>query len=371
MENYEKVSSVLEAIYEDAAGGSQWNNILERMQAVLSSQRVILQVTNQTCSFSYFYAKGEHTNAVHISEWEHWSKTRQIDLNLFPGKVRIFQNPSEMSSDSIFLKMARKYKVGPDLSVRVQISGDENIDLHAIRADSARPFERDEINLFKIIVPHMARAMDLRKSLLSAQAIARVQGQELARIGIGGVLIGRHGVANILNDLTLKIFDKRDGLKLNQGRIQATDYWDNRRLSIILKKMIEMPPEEPQTRHSPAGAMQIKRRPGNRPLSLLVRPYPLQAAFLNDPGPGILILIRDPEARNLENAQIYRALFELTPMEASIANQLVNGLSLNEIQQHFSIKMPTLRSHIRSMFLKTGVNRQSDLIRVFFTMGAF
>ena len=38
-----------------------------------------------------------------------------------------------------------------------------------------------------------------------------------------------------------------------------------------------------------------------------------------------------------------------------------------QVAKEFEIKVNTVRSHLKSIFLKTGANRQSDLIRILLT----
>jgi len=58
-------------------------------------------------------------------------------------------------------------------------------------------------------------------------------------------------------------------------------------------------------------------------------------------------------------------LFQLTPAETALAIQLANGLSLEEAAEALNIRRNTARAHLRSIFSKTGVRRQTELVRIF------
>ncbi len=60
--------------------------------------------------------------------------------------------------------------------------------------------------------------------------------------------------------------------------------------------------------------------------------------------------------------------FELTPAEARVAAQLARGLSAVEIAAGRGVSTQTIRAQIRAVFEKTGINRQSDLIRLLVEM---
>lgn len=67
--------------------------------------------------------------------------------------------------------------------------------------------------------------------------------------------------------------------------------------------------------------------------------------------------------KTLRFAQI-RERFMLTEREAEVADLLVLGMSDNETCQKLIFSKPTLRTHIASIFRKTGLNRRSQLARV-------
>ena len=55
-------------------------------------------------------------------------------------------------------------------------------------------------------------------------------------------------------------------------------------------------------------------------------------------------------------------LFGLTPTEASLAMLLANGLTLDEASDELGVSRNTARTHLRAVFSKTGVSRQTGLV---------
>ena len=64
------------------------------------------------------------------------------------------------------------------------------------------------------------------------------------------------------------------------------------------------------------------------------------------------------------SANVLQALFDLTPSEARIASALADGRSIDAISVDFGIARETVRSHLRSIFAKSGVSKQSSLVRL-------
>jgi DNA-binding CsgD family transcriptional regulator len=58
------------------------------------------------------------------------------------------------------------------------------------------------------------------------------------------------------------------------------------------------------------------------------------------------------------------AVFDLTAGETRVAERLLAGRTPAEITEDLALAMSTVRSHLRSIFAKTGTSRQSDLVRL-------
>ena len=73
---------------------------------------------------------------------------------------------------------------------------------------------------------------------------------------------------------------------------------------------------------------------------------------------------RDGASKSLASTAVAKQLFNLTPAETALAMELTNGLSLEEAAEALNIRRNTARAHLRSIFSKTGVRRQTELVRI-------
>ena len=80
--------------------------------------------------------------------------------------------------------------------------------------------------------------------------------------------------------------------------------------------------------------------------------------------PAAVVYIRDATGKSLASIAAAKQLFNLTPAETALAMELANGLSLEEAAEALSIRRNTARAHLRSIFSKTGVRRQTELVRI-------
>jgi DNA-binding CsgD family transcriptional regulator len=76
-----------------------------------------------------------------------------------------------------------------------------------------------------------------------------------------------------------------------------------------------------------------------------------------------VLVIMPVDAGRAPSAGLLRALFDLTTGEARVALALADGRTIGEAAQELGISRETARTHLRSIFAKTGVSRQSGLMR--------
>ncbi|MFZ5677656.1 MAG: helix-turn-helix transcriptional regulator [Pseudomonadota bacterium] len=62
--------------------------------------------------------------------------------------------------------------------------------------------------------------------------------------------------------------------------------------------------------------------------------------------------------------ELLQALFDLTPAEAQVARAIVEGAGVDQIAQSRSVRPDTVRAELKSVFAKTGINRQADLVAI-------
>lgn len=97
---------------------------------------------------------------------------------------------------------------------------------------------------------------------------------------------------------------------------------------------------------------------GPVPLRVLVAPISLDA------GAGAAIWIAHGRAGALPDPRTLQALFGLSEAEARLALGLLAGRTPRECARSAGVGVATVRSHLHSMFAKTGARRQAELVAV-------
>ena len=75
-----------------------------------------------------------------------------------------------------------------------------------------------------------------------------------------------------------------------------------------------------------------------------------------------LVFMRVNEIVRRDDIRMLQQLFSFTFTEAQLAIGLAKGLCLKDIEAELNIRHNTARAHLRSMFVKADVSRQSQLV---------
>jgi DNA-binding CsgD family transcriptional regulator len=227
--------------------------------------------------------------------------------------------------------------------------------LAVCRPEGAGAFEDEALRRVQAVLPHAQAALRLRQRLVGAESIAAQALAALDQLALGIILVDRHGRPCFVNRRAEAIAAERDGLILARDRLSAATGTASQALQRLVG---EAAAGDPSARplHLP--------RPSLR-RALVVRALPLGATAERRLGDGDLramVLVNDPERPNGLDSRLVAQALGLTPREAGVAVLLAEGLDLPAIAARLGIAVPTARTHLRSVYAKSGTGRQADLV---------
>ncbi len=97
---------------------------------------------------------------------------------------------------------------------------------------------------------------------------------------------------------------------------------------------------------------------------------PLRRSALDVFAHGLaLVVVSEPQLK-ASDPSLIQALFDLTPAEARLAAALAEGATLASAADALGVTQHTVRSQLKSVFLKTGVERQQQLVGLLVSLNA-
>lgn len=279
---------------------------------------------------------------------------------------QVFTNIDLMSEDewersSYYLRQCQPFDVFHTLGANILTQDGDILRLRISRPKSHRAFSSADKAMCELILPHLRRAIYLYSLLDRSESLGGLYSQAIGRLSVATMVLDESGAVLELNPIASEILDSNDGLKLVGGRLEATYPSDNRELQRVLRSASgQFGTEDGRG----AEAVSISRPSGQVSLGVVVEAIPSQELAEGKGRPSVVVYIRDAVGKSLASTAIAKQLFNLTPAETALAMELANGLSLEEAAEKLNIRRNTARAHLRSIFSKTGVRRQTELVRI-------
>jgi CRP-like cAMP-binding protein/DNA-binding CsgD family transcriptional regulator len=185
----------------------------------------------------------------------------------------------------------------------------------------------------------------------------------LDRLPTGVVLVDQSKKIIIANKSAQKIFDQRNGLLIKQNEVHAANLLDNGKL----QELIGIASNLKYAMDDAGGAVMVSRKSAIHSLPILISPLRSQEFSYDNRRAAAVLFISDPDLEIPGPQEMFRKLYGLTPTEARLSSALLQGMNVMQVARELHIKVNTVRSHLKSIFLKTGANRQSELVRILIT----
>jgi len=221
-------------------------------------------------------------------------------------------------------------------------------------------FDESDKAVCTALLPHLKRAVQIHSQLDLIESERKLLAGTVDRMLVGTIILDERGAILKTNDLAREMVRAGDGIREVNGAIQAVSAAENRELQRLIKQALNG-----NTADAPAiiEAMSINRLSGRGKLGVLIRSNPLGEWSEGQRRPSVAVFIRDPERRSEASVEMVRRLFDLTGAEASLAIALANGFTLEDAAGQLGIRKNTARAHLRSIFSKIGISRQTTLVR--------
>lgn len=208
-------------------------------------------------------------------------------------------------------------------------------------------FSPDEVASLQQHALHLHRVLDLRGKIAATDRARMLVEHMLDTMRAAALLLASNGRLIHANFAGERLLGRHRGLLSRRGIVAALDPQDDQRLA----KAVSLACSD----HPRSSTIVIKR--GEWP--------PLIASVTPVVQPGAsrraLVLINAEDLQAGLKGELGR-LFRLTLAEAEVAVLLAQGLSASAIADRRKVAVDTIRSQLKSIFLKLGCTRQSDVV---------
>lgn len=206
----------------------------------------------------------------------------------------------------------------------------------------------------KLRLADLSRTLGTSAALARALAASTLEGAmnafEMSRTAIA--LVNRHGDIYRINGAAEKLL--RGELRLSGRRIVCRDTAATAALDRAIFRLMW------RVGAAMSPPVALPRSEGN---ALLAYPARLSAVAANALADcqAIIVLV-DPDDTSVPPESVLQACFSLSPAESRVVARLGTGASLQEVSEQLAISKETGRAHLKNVFAKLGISRQTELI---------
>jgi len=367
-------SHIIPEIYEATIDPNHWDYVVTMIAKLTRSKSACLYYKNKEMDIASTIAQ------FGLPQGERMSFNDQCDTlddmfrskqgetvddtvctQFYPGSNGVMQNDSELYVG--WMKPHGIYHVGGAQFVDTK---SHKAGIAILRDEKAGVWTDGELRVIDEILPHLRRAFNIHSEFtyLRLKQDALLKG--LDRLVIGLILYDNNGQPVYINPTARATIDNHPGMQLEDDNLFLTNPEDEKNLR---KTIIDTAAIDPDDSWKQSVAIGITHPDVEAPLPLLVTPMHanLITSDLDYDGAKVAMFLSDPNLEQPISVDNLVSVYSLTPSEAQVAISLANGHSIDEIATTSNHSSHTIRSQLKSVFRKTGVSRQSELIKMLLT----
>lgn len=365
----DQLSATIEKIYAAAADSSRWGEALHAIEDLTGSAGAVVGFVPKNEGHLGFNLAGRFTLeqcATYSEQFQSICKrTRYMvehpRLDVVYDSLLISEQ--EMDKDPVYDWFGQhdlRYFVGASLKE----TREYRVVCSLQRSPGQGHVQGSDIDLFKSLKPHLARAVSLADKLGTLRTRDRFSSAILEALPQAVFVLDEQAKLLFANMKARQLLAAGDGLQISGSQIMTAAHDEQRPLDQAIQGAIE-----PLTGNSTCW-IRVSRPSGRSPYALFVSPMNVAGDDLTAAVAKVLVVIHDPASHQPACADMLISLYGLTETEARLASALSGGHSLESAAALLRHRPSTARAHLKAVFRKVGVNRQQDLVRMLATLSA-
>ena len=265
----------------------------------------------------------------------------------------------EMKSSEVYNALQTRARAGHAINVRMKGPDGARILWQVNDRVDGQAWSSSQLNRIGRLLPHVRQAVSVRQALAGAGALGATLTQMLDATGLGIIQLDARGAVKAANDRALDVLLAGDRLFDRDGLLFARSPQENDCLQHLLGRALP-----PTGARGAGGSMVLGKADPLPALVLHVHPVCTHETDYRISPVAALVLVFDPATSiDIDPALVASAL-DLSEMESLVAVKLAHGMTVHEIAAAMDRKESTIRSHVKRTFLKHGLSRQAELIRL-------
>jgi len=357
-ENEGRIFSYISGLYQETADETLWDGIIKRLKGFPwqeSNYDYPLSRTNQPSFGGHagtYMADAVSQYGYDASEAEVTNAQFMRTASEIPFGLRRSSLGGDIPAGSVKLRHETMAALrAPSIDTRP--------DLDVLGSARLREAWGETAECSEALLQHSFLALQIVRKLQQLRDERGAIESGVSQMAIGMILVTCDKRATPLNEEARIILAQRE-LESRDGRLTTADKRARNQLDKLLAGLVG------ETDGPPAGGGLTIRRMNGHALQVWCVPLSHKERALLDPRrrPCGLLFVFDPDRVPLTPENLLMNAFGLTCAETRLTLALLHGETVDEYCARTVISRNTARTHMRAIFDKLGINKQTELIRL-------
>ena len=360
----DEFSGMLGNLYQGPLEDIPWGTFLDQLKDCLNAKYAtfILRPPSQQVDGLSISTSGSSAAVTASYDQHFYTLDPFVDLpNRQVISLSEFVSSSDWLNSEFYKSFLEPVDVFHILGADINTCDGAQCRIRISRGRASPAFSSEDKALLAQFIPHLERSIKIHMQLNRMETERNLYAGAVDQMAVGTIILDDVGKVLQTNQVADRLIQAKDGLKLVNDSLQVGTARDTQEFRRLVKQSLL---SQKSSNPSVVEALRVQRPSGRADLGIIVRSVPLSAWSEGKQCPAVVIFISDPEQQSSAPQEIVRALFDFTPAETQLAMLLANGLTLDEASEELGISRNTARAHLRSTFSKTGVTRQTMLVRL-------
>lgn len=268
---------------------------------------------------------------------------------------------AELVETVLYKEWARPQGLVDFVSVKLESSLEKATSFGVFRHERHGAVDDEARSRINLLVPHIRRAVSISRlaefKALEGSALA----DTLDALSAAMILVDAEGRVTHANASGQAMLSERDMIELVSGRLVAT----NRSVNRSLYDMLQATGGGDAAVGTRGVAVSMAARAGDQHIAHVL---PLTSGARKKAGVEYsacaAIFVRKAELEPPSAPKVIAQLYGLTPSELRVLLAVFETGGIDDIANVLGVSVPTVKTHLRRLFDKTGTRRQAELVKL-------
>lgn len=357
----ERYDELVDTIYDAALNPECWDIAVSGLKDAFNSIAAgfFVQTVDQRLDGSFFQGLDNNEMEIYGTHFASNNPWFIIPGLMKPGRILTDLSLEKIHNDSraftrtqFYQEWCKKQDFHHAMGGSLQDQHGNLLNFTFFRSQQAGHYTDAEIKRYQVLCRHLMKAVEINHKVETLAPSIGSQESPWDYLRFGVITLDGYGRITFINKYASALLKAKQGVYEKGARLRTVDRNAQNLLDHVIAHACKEKKSTSLTLPGPAATA----------LSLCVIAASDKRNIFGIPNCSVTIFISDPNDKETSNVDHIARRWQLTPLEALFALQLLKGHNIKEIAAILELTLNTAQWYCKQIMQKLGVKRQPELI---------